>query len=118
MELINQSVFMAWEAILENALLVIAILTLLVVPWAMWLFKASGTTKQHYKAFIGAGIIAVLGFFTLPMAFKSSLGDLTYWLDWAFHIVMVFGLFFYSYLVLLPVLSIVKAPAVKTIVKT
>lgn len=105
MELINQSLFMAWEAVLENSLLVIVILALFAVSWGIWFLQAKGTVKQHGKTLLGAGIIALLGFFTLPLAFKSSLGDLTYWLDWAFHLTMVFGLFVYSYLVLLPILS-------------
>lgn len=105
MLLLNQAFMMLWEAILENATLVIALMLLLLVAWGYWI--AAGRNKQMASRLAGllAIVVAIIGFFMLPMLFKASLSDLTYWVDWAFHISMVLALLVYAYLVLLPLIT-------------
>ena len=100
--IIYQMLMMLWEAILENGLLVVILLTLLIMPWLYWLIKNRQKTFNHRRsAWIALGI-AILGFFFLPLYFSATLFDLSYWVDWAFHIAMVVAVFVYSYLVWLP----------------
>ena len=105
MLLLNQALMMLWEAILENATLVIALIMVLLVAWSYWI--AAGRKKQLAYRLTGllATVVAIAGFFMLPMLFKASLSDLTYWVDWAFHIAMVLALLIYAYLVLLPLVT-------------
>lgn len=105
MLLLNQALMMLWEAILENATLASALLLTLLVAWGYW--GIVGRHKKPAYRFAGmlAGIIAVIGFFTLPLFFNATLGNLTYWVDWAFHLAMVIALLVYSYVVILPVIT-------------
>ena len=105
MLLLNQAFMMLWEAILENRTVVITLLLILLIAWSYWI--AAGREKQLAYLLTGvlAAIVASIGFFMLPMLFKASLSDLTYWVDWAFHIAMVLALLIYAYLVLLPLVT-------------
>jgi hypothetical protein len=103
--LIYQMLMMLWEAILENGLLVAILLTLLIVPWLYWLIKNKQKTFNHRRSALIALGIAILGFFFLPLYFSATLFDLSYWVDWAFHLAMVIALLLYSYLVCLPLTS-------------
>ncbi|RGD93488.1 hypothetical protein [Acinetobacter sp. SWAC57] len=100
--IIYQMLMMLWEAILENGLLVAILLTLLIVPWLYWLIKNRQKKFNHRRSTWIAFSIAILGFFFLPLYFSATLFDLSYWVDWAFHLAMVIALLFYSYLVCLP----------------
>ncbi len=105
MLLLNQALMMLWEAILENATLVIALMLILLGAWGYW--AAIGRSKQlaHRLAGISALVVATIGFFVLPMLLKASLSDLSYWVDWVFHLAMVLALLVYAYLVLLPLMT-------------
>lgn len=105
MLLLNQAFMMLWEAILENATLVIALLLIFLAAWGYWGVKGRHKKLAHRFAGVLAAIVAVIGFFMLPMLFKASLSDLNYWVDWAFHIAMVLALLVYAYLVLLPLMT-------------
>ncbi len=105
MLLLNQAFMMLWEAILENAMLVSVLLLILLVAWGYWV--AVGRHKQltHRLAIMLAVLVAIIGFFTLPLFFSATLGDLTYWVDWAFHLAMVIALLVYAYIVMLPLVT-------------
>ena len=105
MLLLNQMFMMLWEALLENATLVIVLLLILLVAWGYWVTIGRSRQWKHRLTALSAVVIAVIGFFTLPMFFKSSLANMTYWVDWAFHIAMVIALLIYAYLVLLPLIT-------------
>ena len=105
MLLLNQAFMMLWEAILENAMLVGALFLLLLVTWGYW-----GVVGRRHKllyrfASVLAALTAGIGFFTLPLLFNASLGNLNYWVDWAFHLAMVAALFVYAYMVILPLIT-------------
>jgi hypothetical protein len=102
MLLLNQALMMLWEAILENATLVTALLLILLVAWGYWGVAGRHKKMAHRLAMMLAVAVAVLGFFTVPLFFSATLGDLTYWVDWAFHLAMVIALLVYAYIVLLP----------------
>lgn len=105
MLLLNQALMMLWEAILENAMLVTVLLLVLLVAWGYWV--AAGRYKQlsHRLAIILAIVVAIIGFFTLPLFFSATLGDLTYWVDWVFHLAMVIALLVYAYVIILPLVT-------------
>ena len=105
MLLLNQALMMLWEAILENAMLVAVLLLVLLVAWGYWI--AAGRHKQltHRLAIMLAVLVAIIGFFTLPLFFNATLGDLTYWVDWAFHLAMVIALLIYAYVAILPLVT-------------
>ncbi|MBO1530507.1 hypothetical protein J3492_04690 [Psychrobacter sp. F1192] len=105
MLLLNQAFMMLWEAILENATLVIALVLILLVAWGYWV--AIGRSKQlaYRLAAISAVVVAIIGFFALPVFFKAGLSDMSYWVDWAFHLATVLALLVYAYLVLLPLMT-------------
>lgn len=105
MLLLNQAFMMLWEAILENATLVIALMLLLLVAWGYWIAVGRNKKLAYRLAGLLAIVVAIIGFFMLPMMFKASLSDLTYWVDWTFHLAMVLALFVYAYLVLLPLIT-------------
>ncbi|MGM8909491.1 hypothetical protein ACS8FB_05160 [Psychrobacter sp. 1U1] len=105
MLLLNQAFMMLWEAILENATLVIMLLLVLLVAWGYWVIKGRHKKLAYRVAGVLSAIVAVIGFFVLPMLFKASLADLNYWVDWAFHLTMVVALLVYAYLVLLPLMT-------------
>ncbi|WP_201555496.1 hypothetical protein [Psychrobacter sp. 72-O-c] len=102
---LNQAFMMLWEAILENATLVSALLLILLAAWIYWAVAGRHKKLAYGLAGILASAIAVVGFFTLPLFFNASLGDLTYWVDWAFHLVMVVALLVYAYVVMLPLVT-------------
>lgn len=105
MLLLNQAFMMLWEAILENATLVTTLLLVLLIAWGYWIIKGRQKKLAYRVAGMLAAIVAVIGFFGLPMLFKASLASLTYWVDWAFHVAMVLALLVYAYLVLLPLMT-------------
>lgn len=105
MLLLNQAIMMLWEAILENAMLVSALLLILLAAWTYWAVAGRHKKLAYRLAGMLAVMIAVIGFFTLPLFFNASLGDLTYWVDWAFHLVMVVALLVYAYIVMLPLVT-------------
>lgn len=106
---IYQMLMMLWEAILENWFLVAMLITLLSVLWLYWLIKRKQKIFNHRRSAWFALAIAILGFFFLPLYFSATLFDLSYWVDWAFHLTMVVALLFYSYLVCLPLTATHKA---------
>lgn len=105
MLLLNQAFMMLWEAILENAILVGVLLLLLLVTWGYWGIVGRRHQLTYRLAGVLAAITAVIGFFALPWFFGASLGNLNYWVDWAFHLAMVTALFVYAYIVLLPLMT-------------
>ncbi|WP_350561015.1 hypothetical protein [Psychrobacter sp. CAL346-MNA-CIBAN-0220] len=105
MLLLNQAFMMLWEAILENATLVSALFLVLIAAWIYWAVVGRYKKLAYGLAGMLAGVIAVIGFFTLPLFFNASLGDLTYWVDWAFHMVTVVALLAYAYIVMLPLVT-------------
>ncbi len=105
MLLLNQALMMFWEAILENAALVMALLLLLVVAWGYQIVAHRRKPLAHRLAVILAVVVALIGFFALPAFFKASLADLSYWVDWAFHLATVLALLLYAYAVLLPLVT-------------
>ena len=107
--MIYQMLMMMWEAILANKLLVVLLQAVLIAPWLFWLINSRQTAFNHRMSLILAGIVAILGFFLLPLFFSATLSDLSYWVDWAFHIAMVIALLVYSYVVLLPLTAKRKA---------
>ena len=105
MLLLNQALMMLWEAILENAMLVGALLMILLLAWGYWMVAGKNKQLTHRLAIMLAIVVAVIGFFTLPLFFNATLGDLTYWVDWAFHLAMVSALLIYAYIVMLPLVT-------------
>lgn len=105
MLLLNQAFMMLWEAILENAMLVGVLLLLLLVTWGYWGIVGRRHQLTYRLSGVLAAITAAIGFFTLPLFFSASLGNLNYWVDWAFHLAMVAALFVYAYVVLLPLMT-------------
>ncbi len=115
MLLLNQALMMLWEAILENATLVIILLLILLVAWGYWAIMARKKQLMPRLAALSAIMVGVIGFFTLPLFFKASLADMNYWVDWAFHIATVLALLIYAYLVLLPLITGLLGPAKRSI---
>lgn len=105
MLLLNQAFMMLWEAILENASLVVTLLLMLLIAWVYWAVIGNRKRLAHRLAALSAIVVAVIGFFGLPIFFKASLSDMSYWVDWAFHLATVLALLIYAYLVLLPLLT-------------
>lgn len=104
MDFIGQAFTVIWEAILLNATFVFTLLGLLVASWIFWMLRATSLSKSALAASV-ALIIAGIAFFMLPSLFSASFADISYWVDWLFHLVTVFAVFIYSYLLLLPLLS-------------
>jgi hypothetical protein len=102
MLLLNQAFMMLWEALLENATLVSILLLILLVAWGFWAMVGRDKKLTHRLAILLAIAVAIIGFFMLPLFFNATLGDLTYWVDWAFHMAMVIALLVYAYVVMLP----------------
>ena len=100
--IIYQMFMMLWEAILENRLLVAILVTVLVAPWLYWFINGRKKSFNHQRSLIVALVVSVTGFFFLPLYFSATILDLSYWVDWAFHITMVLAVLVYSYLVWLP----------------
>lgn len=105
MLLLNQAFMMFWEALMENATLVIILLLILLLVWGFWATTGRSRQMRHRLATLLAVVAAAIGFFALPVFFKASLSDMNYWVDWAFHIAMIVALLIYSYLVLLPLMT-------------
>lgn len=105
MLLLNQAFMMLWEAILENASLVIVLVLMLLITWVYWAVMGNSKRAASRPAAISAIVVAVIGFFGLPIFFKASLSDMSYWVDWAFHLATVLALLIYAYLVMLPLLT-------------
>ncbi len=103
--LIQQMLMMMWEAIIEFQQLVIV---LLMLPLFTWIVGSFLKKPKCHKLGLGiALVVAIIGFFGLPSLFSASLSALSYWVDWAFHIAMVIALLVYSYIVVLPLTSLV-----------
>ncbi|WP_442768692.1 hypothetical protein [Acinetobacter bohemicus] len=100
--IIYQMFMMLWEAILENRLLVAILVMVLVAPWLYWLINSRKKSFNHQRSLIVALVVSIIGFFFLPLYFSATIFDLSYWVDWAFHIAMVSAVLVYSYLVWLP----------------
>lgn len=105
MKFFNQALITIINAIQQNLALSIILIALLVLSWVLWLTRASSAPLRGGKAMLAALITAAIGFFALPALFHSGIGELNYWLDWAFHITSVIVLFVFSYLVFLPFFS-------------
>lgn len=99
--LFQQMLMMAWEAVLENWFMAILLITILVFSWATKR-RTHRARINHKVSLMLALTAAILAFFGLPYVFSAELVDLTYWVDWVFHIAMVLGVFVYVYLVVMP----------------
>lgn len=103
MLLIQQMLMMMWEATLEYWGIVMALLGGLIIAWVLGKVPYYVVaTPNHRLTGLFSGLVAVVAFFMLPKFFSASFNDLSYWVDWAFHGVMVIAAFVYSYLVILP----------------
>ena len=102
MLLIQQMLMMMWEAILEYWGIVMALLGGLIIAWVLGILLLRRRHPNHRLTGLFSGLVAVVAFFMLPKFFSASFNDLSYWVDWAFHGVMVIAAFVYSYLVILP----------------
>ncbi|PID62898.1 MAG: hypothetical protein CR974_03040 [Gammaproteobacteria bacterium] len=73
-------------------------LPILAILWVL-LAKQRNWCRAKNPALLLALIAGVAAFFGLPLVFHSSLSDISYWVDWVFHGLCVFGVFVYVFLV-------------------
>ncbi|WP_434352875.1 hypothetical protein VH441_06625 [Psychrobacter sp. HD31] len=104
MNFLSQAITMQWEAISQNLPYVIVLALLFIIAWVVWAMRSVPLSRGGLATML-ALVVAAIAFFVLPTIFHSSISDMTYWVDWAFHLATIFGVFVYSYLVLLPLLS-------------
>ncbi len=74
------------------ALPILAILRVLLAKHKNW-------RRAKNPALLLALIAGVAAFLGLPILFKSSLSEMSYAVDWAFHGLCVFGVFIYVFMV-------------------
>lgn len=109
MELLNLAWNICIELVLAYPIISIALLAVLVIAWIIGLSGGKGHFKSAVLVSIGVSIlVGAVAFFILPMLFKSSISEMTYYMDWAFHLVSVFGAMVYVYLVVWPLIAAFK----------
>lgn len=109
MELLNLAWNICIELVFAYPIISIALLAVFIIAWILGLAGGRGYFKSTVLASIGVSIlVGAVAFFALPMLFKSSISEMTYYMDWAFHLVTVFGAMVYAYLVVWPLMAAFK----------
>lgn len=95
------------EFTLEKKALVPVLVGLLVLTWGIGfaggLSGLGGSIGVSLLLGVFAGVVA---FFIAPNFFGSSLKEVNYAMDWAFHIISCIGVMFYAALVVLPLVAL------------
>lgn len=77
LNIVWETVLTVWPAVLLGALVWLALMVLA-------LRRRGGDWRGGFKLALGAAVaVGIAGVLWLPGATRSSLGELTYWVDWA-----------------------------------
>ncbi len=97
------------EFTIEKKALVPVLLGLVLLTWLIGLFGGFHGLGSSLGLSIMVGLLAgVVAFFIAPNFFNSSLKEVSYSMDWAFHIISCLGVAVYATIVVWPLVGLIS----------